>query len=61
MLRHVYCGSTSLGSGREKTVHFGLGTARLVTQLVVEWPSGARQVLRNVPADQLLTVREPPA
>jgi enediyne biosynthesis protein E4 len=59
MLREVLCGSTSLASGSDRTVHFGLGTATVVAKLVVTWPSGVRQVLRNLPADQLLTLVEP--
>ena len=33
--------------------------AELVTKLEVRWPSGIRQVLENVKADQQLTVKEP--
>jgi enediyne biosynthesis protein E4 len=40
-------------------VHFGTGTARILDSVEVRWPSGAVQVLRDVPADQVLTVREP--
>ena len=59
MLREVFCGSTSVSSGSDSTVHFGLGTATRVTQLVVEWPSGRRQVLRNLMPDRLISVTEP--
>lgn len=59
LTRQVLCGSTSLGSGRDSTVHFGLGQDRRARTLTIEWPSGARQVLKNVAADRLLTVREP--
>jgi hypothetical protein len=41
-------------------VHIGLGHARTVDRLEIEWPSGARQELRNLPADQLVTITEPP-
>jgi enediyne biosynthesis protein E4 len=59
MLREVFCGSVSLSAGSDSTVHFGLGSATVVSKLVVLWPSGVRQVLRNVPADQRLTLVEP--
>jgi hypothetical protein len=39
-------------------LHFGLGKATVVDTLTVAWPGGARQLLRNVPADTLLTLRE---
>lgn len=61
MLRQVFCGSVSLGSGHDPAVHFGLGSADRVEELVIEWPSGIRQVLRNVNADRFIEVREPNA
>ena len=53
--------TTSVGyaSSSSRRVHFGLGQDTLVTRLEIRWPSGVRQELRNVPADQILTVREP--
>jgi hypothetical protein len=59
MMRQVFCGSTSLASGSDATAHFGLGRATRVSRLVVRWPSGRRQVLRNLKVDRLMTVREP--
>src|SRR5439155_10457827 len=41
LLREVLCGSVSLASGADPTVHFGVVTATTVT-LTVLWPSGAR-------------------
>jgi hypothetical protein len=52
------CGSTSVASGSDPTVHFGLGPASTVDDLEVLWPSGTRQRLTNVEADQLVTVEE---
>ena len=40
--------------------HFGLGTDTRVRRLTVHWPRGQVQVLENLPADQLLTLAEPP-
>ena len=37
----------------------GLGRSRLVRTLTVTWPSGLRQVLRNVKTDRLLKIVEP--
>jgi enediyne biosynthesis protein E4 len=53
--------ATSAGSylsASDKRVHFGLGDSTK-TDLEIWWPSGAHQVLRDVPADQFLRVREP--
>ncbi len=41
----------------EPAAHFGLGRAARVDSLEVFWPDGTRQLLRNVPADQTLTLR----
>jgi hypothetical protein len=46
-------------SASDMRVHFGLGRDDAVTKLEVKWPSGIRQLLENVKADQLLTVKEP--
>jgi hypothetical protein len=40
-------------------VHFGLGSQAVVPALTIQWPSGIVQKLRDVRADQRLTVREP--
>ncbi len=45
---------------QELEAHFGLGNRTVVTHLRIEWPSGAVQEFSNVPADQILTVWEPP-
>jgi hypothetical protein len=52
--------NTAVGYGcaSERHVHFGLGKDSLVKQLKVTWPSGAVQILENIPADQVLTIRE---
>jgi len=41
-------------------VHFGTGAASVVDTVEVRWPSGIVQILRDVPAGQVLTVRESP-
>jgi hypothetical protein len=40
--------------------HFGLGETTTIDSLRVEWPSGTVQELRDVTANQLLTITEPP-
>ena len=39
-------------------LHFGLGEASKVELIEVDWPSGCRQTLQNLPVDRILTVRE---
>jgi len=40
------------------TLHFGLDTVSTIDSLVVIWLSGKQQVLRNIKADQILTIDE---
>lgn len=42
-------------------LHFGLADNILVQELVINWPSGRVQVVRNIPADQLVRIVEPAA
>ena len=46
-------------SSSDKRAHFGLGSARQADTLQIRWPSGILQTLKNIPADQLLTINEP--
>ena len=46
-------------SGSSLVQHFGLGSATVADQIRIRWPSGAGSVLTAVPANQLMTVREP--
>jgi hypothetical protein len=46
-------------SSSDKRVHFGLGEETLVQTVEIHWPSGFRQILKNVRGDQVLQVDEP--
>lgn len=46
-------------SSSEPVAHFGLGDAAKIARLEVEWPSGTRQVFKDLAADQRLTLTEP--
>jgi hypothetical protein len=48
----------SYASSSDKRLHFGLGTAEKA-KVEIAWPSGIRQTLNDVHADQFLEVREP--
>jgi hypothetical protein len=53
--------TTAVGynSSSDKRVHFGLGKAAMIEKIELAWPTGVKQVLTNVKADQVLTVVEP--
>jgi len=50
--------AVSYNSSSDKRVHFGLGSAAVVDAIELAWPSGIKQVLKNVKADQIVTVTE---
>ena len=52
--------TTTVGynSSSDKRVHFGMGSAAVVDSMELTWPSGIKQVVKNVKADQILTVTE---
>jgi hypothetical protein len=54
--------TTSVGylSASDRRVHFGLGSATRADRIEIRWPSGARQTLEDVPADQVLKVKQQP-
>lgn len=41
--------------------HFGLGRAAQAESIEIAWPDGRKQLLENVPANQILVVRSQPA
>ncbi len=51
--------STGYAASSDARVHFGLGPAREARRVEIRWPSGVRQSLENIPADQVVTVTEP--
>ncbi len=53
--------TTSVGyaSSSDSRVHFGLGANATVKEIEIAWPSGVRQVLRDVAADRIVSVTEP--
>ena len=52
--------TTSVGyaSSSHFGVHFGTGQRKEVDRIEIRWPSGIRQILRNVKTNQVLHVRE---
>jgi enediyne biosynthesis protein E4 len=50
--------SGSYVSASDKRLHFGLGPAE-TAKVEVYWPSGTRQILESVKANQFLEVKEP--
>ena len=55
----VFSLASSLGNQQGELLHFGLGDTAAEGELIVEWPSGQRQVISGVPAGRRLTLSEP--
>ncbi|HEY2120271.1 MAG TPA: CRTAC1 family protein, partial [Candidatus Acidoferrum sp.] len=53
--------TTAVGyaSSSDSRVHFGLGENARIKEMEIRWPSGIKQVLRDVEADRVMTVEEP--
>lgn len=47
-------------SSSSRVVHFGIGTREGIDRVVIDWPSGIRQVLRGLEVDRRHVVRESP-
>jgi hypothetical protein len=51
--------SVGFMSSSDKRVHFGLGEETQISSVEIRWPSGIRQVLKDIKADQILKIDEP--
>jgi enediyne biosynthesis protein E4 len=53
--------TTSVGfmSSSDRRAHFGLGSEGAPVKVLIQWPSGIKQQLENVKADQILKIEEP--
>jgi hypothetical protein len=51
--------STGYAASSDPRVHFGLGPSNAAKEIEIVWPSGVRQVLRDVTANRILPVTEP--
>lgn len=59
LVREVHAGSSYLSS-EDPRPHFGLGSATIVSELIVRFPNGSMTRLHDVAADRLVTVRPGP-
>ncbi|HXG68108.1 MAG TPA: CRTAC1 family protein [Blastocatellia bacterium] len=58
-LQHAVVHTTaSYLSASDRRVHFGLGAEKLVKTIEIRWPSGVIQQLKDVPANQMITITE---
>ena len=56
LVREVHAGSSYLSS-EDPRVHFGLGDATTVSELITRLPDGSETRLTDVTADQILVVK----
>lgn len=52
--------SVCYASSSDGPVHFGLGRDALARTVEIQWPSGVVQKLKDIRADRIITVTEPP-
>ena len=55
--------TTSVGyaSSSDCRVHFGLGASSKAREIEILWPSGTKQILKDVAGDRVVTIEEPKA
>lgn len=53
--------ASSYQSASDRRVHFGLAGATMLRRVEVRWPRGALQVLKDIAADRILEIVEPPS
>ncbi len=56
-IREIQSGSSYLGQN-DLRAHFGLGSATRSDRLEIRWPSGTTEVIKDLPANHIVTVRE---
>jgi hypothetical protein len=57
--RRVVDGGSGFASQNDRRLHFGLGAREWVDRIVIQWPSGTRQVVTRPAIDQFVTITEP--
>lgn len=57
--RNDMASSVGYASSSHFGVHFGLGAQATVPRMEIKWPSGTKQTIENVKADQVLHIKEP--
>jgi hypothetical protein len=48
--------ASAFASSSDPRIHFGLGDAARLDSLVVRWPDGRKEVLRDIPSDRFLII-----
>jgi len=55
----VVSGGNGFSSQNDRRLHFGLGKAPSLEKIVIRWPSGKTQILRDLAPNQLYNIKEP--
>jgi hypothetical protein len=57
--RRIVDGGSGFASQNDRRLHFGIGAHEWVDRVIIQWPSGLKQVLLRPRIDGFVTVTEP--
>ena len=57
LIKQITCGESYYGQSSQHEI-FGLGATNVIDSILIFWPSGWTDILRNVEANQALTIQE---
>jgi hypothetical protein len=52
-------GGSGFASENDRRLHFGVGKSAMIDEVIIRWPSGRIQSLKNVSVNQIVKVKEP--
>lgn len=50
--------ATGYLSSSDPRIHFGLGLHRQIDQILIEWPDGEKEIIKNIQSDQYLSIQK---
>ena len=52
-------GGSGFAAQNDRRLHFGLGKSAVIDEVIIRWPSGKIQSLKNLSVNQIVKMKEP--